>query len=78
MAILKTSSTLRSPRKLLSSPLLSDLALKSVLFTFDVLRRALEFEVAERSGRGRLNMTWKRQVKEHSDLIGLKKEDATD
>ena len=33
MAILKTSSTLRSPRKLLSSPPLSDLALKSVLCT---------------------------------------------
>ena len=33
MAILKTSSILRSPRKLLSSPPLSDLALKSVLCT---------------------------------------------
>ena len=33
MVILKTSSTLRSPRKLLSSPPISDLALKSVLCT---------------------------------------------
>ena len=27
----------------------------------DVLRKALNFEVAERRGRGRPNMTWKRQ-----------------
>ena len=44
----------------------------------DVLRRALDFEMAGRRGRGRPNMTWKRQVEEHTDQIGLKKEDATD
>ena len=27
-------------------------------------------------GRGRPNMTWKRQVEEHTDQIGLKKNDA--
>ena len=37
IVILKTSSTLRSPRKLLSSPPLSDLALKSVLCTYGSL-----------------------------------------
>ena len=42
----------------------------------DVLRRALNFEVAGRRGRGQLNMTWKRQVEEHINQIGLKKEDA--
>ena len=31
----------------------------------DVLRRALDFEVAVRRGRGRPNKTWKRQVEEH-------------
>ena len=44
----------------------------------DVLRRALDFKVAERRGRGRPNMTWKRQVKEHFNQIKLKKEDAID
>ena len=44
----------------------------------DVLRRALDFEVAGRRGRGRLNMTWKRQVEEHINQIGLKREDAID
>ena len=44
----------------------------------DVLRRALDFEVAGRRGRGRLNMTWKRQVEEHIYQIGLKRKDATD
>ena len=43
-----------------------------------VLRRALSFEVAERRERGRPNMTWKRQVEEHTDQIGLKKHDAID
>ena len=42
----------------------------------DVLRRALDFEVAESRGRGRSNMTWRRQVEEHADQIELKKEDA--
>ena len=41
-----------------------------------VLRRALDFEVAERRGRGRPNMTWQRQAKEHINQIGLKREDA--
>ena len=31
-----------------------------------------------RKGRGRPNMTWKRQVEKHTDQIGLKKEDAID
>ena len=44
----------------------------------DVLRRALDFEVAERRGRGRPNMTWKRQVEEHINQITLKREDAAD
>ena len=34
--------------------------------------------MAERTERGRPNMTWKRQVEEHIDRIGLKKEDAID
>ena len=40
----------------------------------DVLRRALNFVVAGR----RSNMTWKRQMEEYTDQIGLKKEDAID
>ena len=44
----------------------------------DVMRRALDFEVAGRRGRGRPNMTSKRQVEEHTDQIGVKKEDAID
>ena len=44
----------------------------------DVLKRALAFEMAGRKGRGRPNMTWKRQVEEHTNQIGLKKEDAID
>ena len=43
-----------------------------------VLRRALDFKVAGRRGRGRQNMTWKRQVEEHINQIGLKWEDAID
>ena len=42
----------------------------------DILRRALDFLVAERRGRGRPNMTWKRQVEEHINQIGLKRKDA--
>ena len=44
----------------------------------DVLRRVLDFEVAGRRGRRQPNMTWKRQVEEHINQIGLKKEDAID
>ena len=44
----------------------------------DVLRRALDFEVAVRRGRGRPNKTWKRQVEEHINQIGLKREDTID
>ena len=44
----------------------------------DVLRRALDFEVAGRRGHGQLNMTWKKQVQEHINQIGLKKEHAID
>ena len=42
-----------------------------------VLRRVLDFEVAER-GHGQPNMMWKRQVEEHTNQIGLKREDAID
>ena len=38
-----------------------------------MLRRASGFEVVEKRGHGRPNMTWKRQVKEHIDKIGQKK-----
>ena len=44
----------------------------------NVLRRALDFKVAERRVRGRSNMTWKRHVEEHTNQIGLKREDAID
>ena len=44
----------------------------------DVLKRALDFEAAGRKGRGRLNMTCKTQVEEHTNQIGLKREDAID
>ena len=44
----------------------------------DVLRRALDFEVAARRGHRRPNMTWKRPVEKHTDQIGLKREDAID
>ena len=44
----------------------------------DVLRRALDFEVVGRRGRGRPNMTWKRQVKKHTDQHELKKKNAID
>ena len=42
----------------------------------DVLRRPLNSEVTGRKGRGRPNMAWKRQVEEHTNQTGLKKEDA--
>ena len=38
---------------------------------------ALDFEVAGR-GHGRPNMMWKRQVEEHINQIGLKRENAID
>ena len=44
----------------------------------DVLRRALDFVVAGRRGRGRPNMTWKKQVEEHTYQIGPKRKDAID
>ena len=44
----------------------------------DILRRALDFEVVGRRGRGRPNMTLKRQVEEHINQIGLKREDFID
>ena len=34
--------------------------------------------MAGRRGHGRPNMTWKRQVEEHINQIGLKREDAID
>ena len=39
----------------------------------DVLRRLFDFKVAGKRGCGRPNMTWKRQVEEHKNQIGLKK-----
>ena len=42
----------------------------------DVLRKTLDFEVAGRKGRP--YMAWKRQVKEHTNQIGLKRENAID
>ena len=44
----------------------------------DVLRRALDFQEAERRGRGRPNMLWKSQVEEHTNQIGLKREGVID
>ena len=44
----------------------------------DVVRRALDFEVAGRRRGGRPNMTWKRQEEEHISQIRLKRKDATD
>ena len=44
----------------------------------DVLRRVLDFEVAEKRGRERPNVTWKRQVEEHINQIRLKRKDAID
>ena len=44
----------------------------------DDVSKTLNFEVEGRRMRGRPNMTWKRQVEEHTNQIGLKKEDATD
>ena len=43
-----------------------------------MLKRALEFDVLGKRERERLNVTWKRQVEEHIDKIGINKEDATD
>ena len=34
--------------------------------------------MAGRRGHGQVNMMWKRQVEEHTNQIGLKKEDAID
>ena len=42
------------------------------------LRKALDFEVAGRRGRGLPNLTWKRQVWEHISQIELKREDGID
>ena len=44
----------------------------------DGLRRALNFEVAGRKGRGWPNMTWKRQVEEYNNQIGLKRKNDID
>ena len=44
----------------------------------DILKRALDFEAVGRRGREQPNVTWKRQVKKHTDQIGLKWEDAID
>ena len=44
----------------------------------DVLRRALDFEVVGRRGRGRPMMTWKRQGVKQVEEMAPKKEDAID
>ena len=44
----------------------------------DVLRKPLNIKVAGRRGGAQLNMTWKREVEEYIDQIGLKKENAFD
>ena len=41
-----------------------------------VLRVALDLEMSKKRKRGRPKKTWKRQVKEETEKIGLKKEDA--
>ena len=41
-----------------------------------VLGVALNLEVSGKRKRGRLKKTWKKQVKEETEKIGLKKEDA--
>jgi len=40
----------------------------------DVLRRALEFEVDGKRGKGRLKVTWKGQVEKEMRKIGLQAE----
>ena len=39
-----------------------------------VLRFALDLEVSGKRKRGRPNMTWKKQVEEETEKIGLKKD----
>ena len=41
-----------------------------------VLRVALDLEVSGKRKRGRQKKTWKKQVEEETEKIGLKKEDA--
>ena len=41
-----------------------------------VLRRALDFEVGCQRKKGRLKMTWKKQVEEGSVKVSLRREDA--
>ena len=41
-----------------------------------VLRVALNFEISGKRKRGRPKKTWKKQVEEETDMIGLKKENA--
>ena len=38
----------------------------------------IKVKMAGRRGHRRLNMTWKRQMEEHINQIGLKSEDAID
>ena len=44
----------------------------------DILRRALNSELAGKRGRGQLNLTWRRQVEEYINQIRLKRKDAID
>ena len=41
-----------------------------------VLRVALDLEVSGKRKRGRTNKTWKKQVEEETEKIGLQKENA--
>ena len=44
----------------------------------DVLRRALDFEVFGREGRGRTKKMWRRQIAKQVEEIKQKQEDAID
>ena len=44
----------------------------------DVLKRVMNFETVGGRGRGRPEMTWRRQVEKHIEQIELKKKDAID
>ena len=44
----------------------------------DFLRRKLDLKVAEKIVREQPIITWKRQVEEHINQIGLKRKDAID
>ena len=43
-----------------------------------MLKRALGFEAVGIRGRGRSRMKWRKQVEEHIEQLGIKREDAID